>query len=60
MIFILPFGEDVEIGVWDSLNNGLMFIIIVNAIIILPLPSHAEAPEISFSEVYGKEPAHLA
>lgn len=45
IIFILPFNEDVEISVWDSLNNGLMFIITVNVIVILPLPSHAEALE---------------
>ena len=57
--FILLFSEDVEINVQDPLNNGLMFIITVNAIIIPLLPSHAEAPETSFSEVYRKEPAHF-
>lgn len=58
IIFILPFNEGVEISVWDSLNSGLMFIVTINVIVILPLPSHEEAPETSFSEAYRKEPAH--
>lgn len=58
IIFIFPFNEDVEISVWDSFNSGLMFIIIVNVIVILLLPSQAEALETSLSGLYRKEPAH--